>query len=73
MEDEIVLYSSSTCGMCKMVKDALKKAKISFNVNQDENYMLSHGISNIPILEVNGKRMNAQEAIKWINGRNKEI
>jgi len=56
-----------------MVKDALKKAKINFNVNQDENYMLSHSISNIPILEVNGKRMNAQEAIEWINGRNKEI
>ena len=73
MEEKIVLYSSPTCGVCNMIKIALKNAGVEFDVNQDDEYMRSQGISSIPILEVNGNKMNAKEAMNWINGRNKKI
>jgi len=56
-----------------MIKIALKNAGVEFDVNQDDEYMRSQGISSIPILEVNGNKMNAKEAMNWINGRNKKI
>jgi hypothetical protein len=56
-----------------MIKAALKNAGIEFNINQDIEYMRSQGIFSLPLLDVNGDKMNAQEAMHWINGRNKKI
>ena len=68
MENKIVLYSSNSCGVCKMLKMMLLNSNVEFEVNQDENYMRKNGILHIPTLEVNGNRMNASEAVKWIKG-----
>lgn len=73
MEDKIVLYSSPTCGVCNMLKTMLANVGINFEVVQDIKYMRSIGILQVPILEVNGDKMKAREAIDWINGRNKKI
>ena len=68
MEEKIVLYSSKSCGMCRMLKKALQDSHIEFEVDEDEHRMSKNGISHIPVLEVNGDRMNAQEAVNWIKG-----
>ena len=73
MEDKIVLYSSKTCGVCSMLKSMLTNAGVDFEVIQDIKYMRSLGILQVPILEVNGDKLKAQEAVDWINGRNKKI
>ena len=69
MEDKIVLYSSNTCGVCNMLKKLLEQKGIEFDVIQDIKYMRSIGILQVPILEVNGNKMKAQDAIDWVNGR----
>lgn len=51
----------------------LTNAGVNFDVVQDIKYMRSIGILQVPILEVNGDKMKAQEAIDWINGRNTKI
>jgi len=56
-----------------MLSTRLKNAGIDFDVIQDIEYMKSIGIFQVPILEVNGDKMKAREAINWINGRNRKF
>jgi len=51
----------------------LTNAGVDFEVIQDIKYMRSLGILQVPILEVNGDKLKAQEAVDWINGRNKKF
>ena len=52
MEDKTVLYSSPTCGVCNMIKIALKNAGVEFDINQDDEYMRSQGISRDTVAQV---------------------
>jgi len=52
-----------------MLKKLLEQKGIEFDVIQDIKYMRSIGILQVPILEVNGNKMKAQDAIDWVNGR----
>lgn len=63
---KIILYSTG-CPQCKVLKDKLNNKGIVFVENTDREQMMSMNFVRVPILEVDGVRMNFAEANKWIN------
>lgn len=63
----MVVYSLPTCGKCIALKKELSNKGFQYNVNEDKEFMIDLGFTEIPMLEVDGKLMNYDEAIKWIS------
>lgn len=61
----VTLYSTG-CPVCTMLKMALDQAKIQYVINNDVDEMEKKGITSVPVLEVDGKMMNAGEAVRWL-------
>lgn len=64
--DSVVLYSTG-CPRCLVLKQKLNEKGIEFEENQNVDQMLEMGMTNVPILDVNGDRMEFSGAIAWIN------
>lgn len=62
----VILYSTG-CPRCEVLKSKLASKNIEYKEVTDEEYMLSIGLDEMPVLEVDGNRMNFGEANKWIN------
>ena len=62
----VKLYSID-CPKCIVLEKKLDKANISYDLCKDRNEMDSKGMSLMPVLEVDGIKMNYKEAIKWVN------
>lgn len=63
---EVVLYSTG-CPRCNVLKQKLDSKGIAFTEDSDVDKMLSMNITQVPVLEVDGKRMEFVEANSWIN------
>lgn len=61
----ITLYSNG-CPNCMALKAELDKSNIEYIVCSDIDTMINMGLNELPVLEVNGKLMNNNEAIDWI-------
>lgn len=64
----IVVYSTG-CPKCKVLINKLSAKNIEYLVFDDVDKMIEMGITNVPILEVDGVRMEFKEANNWINNR----
>lgn len=62
----IVLYSTG-CPKCRVLEAKLAKTGQTYTVIEDVDTMESMGLTEVPVLEVDGKLMNFGEAIKWAN------
>ena len=62
----VILYSTG-CPRCEVLKSKLASKNIEYKEVTNEEYMLSIGLDEMPVLEVDGNRMNFGEANKWIN------
>ena len=62
----MILYSNN-CPRCNILKSKLISKNIDFDIVDDLCYMISIGLDEMTILEVNRKRMSFTEANKWIN------
>ena len=60
-----VLYSNG-CRNCQILKLKLDDSNIPYSLFTDENKMIALGLDEVPILEVDGKRMGFVEAIKYV-------
>ena len=49
------IYTSSACPKCKVLKMKLDKAGIKYEVCEDIDTMISLGIKNVPVMELNGE------------------
>ena len=66
----MVLYSSSTCPKCKVLKMKLEKAGIKYTVNENIEDMQLLGIKTIPYLQTDeGSLLDFGEAVKYVNGK----
>jgi hypothetical protein len=63
---EIILYSTG-CPKCNVLKKKLAAKDITYTENNDTEQMASLGIDAVPVLSVDGKLLNFQEAAAWIN------
>lgn len=61
-----ILYSTH-CPKCNVLEQKLKQKNISYGVIDDVNIMVDKGFDFLPVFEVDGKIMEFNEAVKWIN------
>jgi glutaredoxin len=66
-DNSIILYTSG-CPKCNILKKKLDDKNIKYSVFDDVDKMIEMGFNEMPVLDVNGKKMNYVEAVKWING-----
>lgn len=62
----VILYSTG-CPQCRVLKRKLEEKGIIFTENTDREKMLSLNFVRVPVLEVDGERMDFSAANKWIN------
>lgn len=68
---DVILYSTN-CPRCVVLKKGLDKNNIKYEVVSDEDEIVELGISSIPVLEVDGKRMEYPEAFNFIKNFTKQ-
>ncbi len=70
----MILYSSSTCPKCKVLKMKLEKAGVKYTVNENIEEMQVLGIKTLPYLQTdNGTLLDFGAAVKYVNGLNGEV
>lgn len=67
MNDSIILYSSPTCPICKMIKMQLQAKGITFQETHDTDELASKGYRGLPVLFVDGKFLTAPEIKEWLH------
>ena len=64
----MILYSSSTCPKCKVLKMKLDKAGVQYTVNENIEDMEKLGIKSIPYLQLDdGTLLDFGAAVKALN------
>lgn len=61
-----VLYSIG-CPKCDVLEKKLDAANIKYEVVSDIARLNAEGIDYVPVLEVDGVKMEFSEAVKWVN------
>lgn len=62
----IILYSTG-CPRCDVLKDKLDTKAISYSVNNSVDEMTKLGISEVPVLSIDGQLLKFKEAVDWTN------
>ena len=70
MDKSIVLYSTG-CSACNTLKLMLKNAGVEYTENNNIDEMLALGISQVPVLSVDGELMSYDNAKIWVQSNNK--
>jgi len=61
----IILFSNN-CPKCKILKHKLDQKEVIYEECNDMDIMIKKGFQSVPILQINDKFMNYNEAIKWV-------
>lgn len=61
----VILYSTG-CPRCKVLKQKLDGSGIPYTVSDSVDEMLSLGITQVPILSVDGELLSFTKAIEWV-------
>lgn len=62
----MIKFYSTGCPRCKVLKTKLDDAKIEYEVHSDIEEMTTLGIKGVPVLDIDGERMNFGQAVKWL-------
>lgn len=62
----IKLYTNH-CRKCEILTAKLKEKNVDFEVEDNETVLVSLGFDFMPVLEVNGDRLEYGKAIKYVN------
>ena len=66
---KIAIYSTG-CPKCTILKKKLMQNDINFEEINDIDIMLNKGITQAPMLEIDGNIMDFKNAVEWINNKN---
>ena len=61
----VILYTTG-CPRCLYLEQLLNKNHISYKKEDNKNKMVSLGFTEVPILEVDGVRLDYKKAEEWI-------
>ncbi len=64
----VILYSTG-CPRCKVIARKLDDKRIKYSIVDKVDVMLELGITNVPVLEVDDRKMEFKEAINWVNSQ----
>lgn len=62
----VILYSTN-CPKCQVLKQKLDQKAIRYTEETSVQKMLAMGITQVPVLAVEGKRLSFQQANEWVN------
>lgn len=63
------VYSKVGCPRCRVLKMKLEQKGIEYKECQDMEKMIGMGFMSLPMLEIDGKILTFEEAVKYINER----
>ena len=68
MEEKLILYSSSECLRCKIIKNMMDIHGIKYEEILDKKQlMLDKGLNEVPAMEVDGKMLGTyREVLMWV-------
>ena len=67
MGEKIILYSTTTCERCKIVKRMLDVHQVNYTNINDKQLMVDKGFEQVPVLEVNEKIIESFTSIlAWL-------
>lgn len=66
MKNEIIFYTTG-CPKCQVLKKKLDDRKIIYILNSSVDEMLKLGITQVPMLSIDGQLKNFKESIEWVN------
>ena len=64
--NNIILYSTG-CPKCNVLKKKLAEKNVEYAEITHVDKMLALGITQVPVLSINGILMSFKEAVEWIN------
>lgn len=64
----IILYSTG-CPKCKVLKKKLDSKNIKYTENNDTTEMTKLGITQVPVLSINGELFPFVKANEWVNNQ----
>ena len=64
---KLKLYTTH-CPKCKVIENKLNSKHVEFEMIDDVERINEAGITELPVLEVEGKQMSFLEANKYVNG-----
>lgn len=67
----VTLYTSDTCGICRMVKMKLEKKGIPYQNEKNVDALLKKGIQRLPVLQLEDGSMmeNISDINNWVNAQ----
>lgn len=64
----ITLYSTG-CPKCKVLKSKLEEKNIEFVENNSVEDMTGLGITQVPVLSIDGVLFDFKQAVTWVNNK----
>jgi len=68
VNDKIILYSTH-CPKCEVLKKKLAEKEITYTENNSVDEMLALGITEVPVLGIDGELKNFSAAVAWLNNQ----
>lgn len=65
---EVIFYTTG-CPKCKILKKKLDEKNISYAINDSVDKMLELGITQVPVLSIDGQLKNFKESVEWVNNQ----
>ena len=63
----IKLYTTD-CPLCSVLKTKLNQKNLSYEIISNKDVMVAEGIKHVPVLEVDGNKLNYGEALEYLKG-----
>ena len=70
MAQQLILYSKETCSRCKLVKQMLDVHNVFYTEINDSKIIDDKQLESAPVLEVDGKALEYQEILTWLQQNN---
>lgn len=62
----IKLYTNH-CRKCEILTSKLKDKNVTFEIEDNEEWLIANGYDRMPILEVDGKKLEYMDAVTYVN------
>lgn len=62
----MIIFYSTNCPKCKVLKAKLDKTNIQYSVNENVDKMLQLGIQSVPALQIDDVILDFGQAVKWL-------
>lgn len=63
---KLILYSTN-CPKCRVLKKKLSDKRLSFEENYFVDEMEKLGITEVPVLSIDGELLDFKTAVDWVN------